>query len=218
MICNKTANSNGDLTIEILKEVIFPEIGIYEGNMGGVLVDDFKGYSKDIVKDFTISFKSEGMNENRERYNLCGFEIMSGGITPKAQPIDAFIGKVFKGHYRDYYDMYMLSASLNNKQHPIAPSRQLCAEWVVQAWKKLPERLVQKAWTVCGYKSMDDLQNVESSINHIITDLDRATTVQIMESAGGSDVILHLDDPENVIGDELDTEEYKEGTWDLVSK
>ena len=65
---------------------------------------------------------------------------------------------------------------------------------------------------------MDDLQNVESSINHIITDLDRATTVQIMESAGGSDVILHLDDPENVIGDGLDTEEYKEGTWDLFSK
>ena len=158
------------------------------------------------------------MNENRERYNLCGFEIMSGGITPKAQSIDAFIGKVFKGHYRDYYDMYMLSAPLNNKQHPIAPSRQLCAEWVVQAWKKTPERLVQKTWTVCGYKSMDDLQNVESSINHIITDLDRATTVQIMESAGGSDVILHLDDPENVIGDDLDTEEYKEGTWDLVSK
>ena len=133
MICNKTANSNGDLTIEILKEVIFPEIGIYEGNMGGVLVDDFKGHSKDIVKDFTTSFKSEDMNENRERYNLCGFEIISGGITPNAQPIDAFIGKVFKGHYRDYYDMYMLSAPLNNIQHPIAPSRQLCTEWVVQA-------------------------------------------------------------------------------------
>ena len=70
-----------------------------------------------------MSFKSEIVNEEEgEKYNLCTFEIMTGGITPKAQPIDEFIGKFFKGHYRDRYDMYMLSAPLNQKGQPISPS------------------------------------------------------------------------------------------------
>ena len=138
---------------------IFPGIGIDKGKMGGVLVDDFRGHSRDIVKEFTMSFKSEIVNEEEgEKYNLCTFEVMTGGITPKAQPIDAFIGKVFKGHYRDRYDMYMLSAPLNQKGQPMPPSRQLCAAWTEEVWNEISERLIQKSWEVWGYKSIDDLQ------------------------------------------------------------
>ena len=46
----KKENSNKELTIEILWEVIFPGILIFEENIGGVLVDEFKVYSRDIVK------------------------------------------------------------------------------------------------------------------------------------------------------------------------
>ena len=51
MTCSKTENSNGELAIEILREVIFPGIGIFEGKIGGVLVDEFKGNSRDIVNE-----------------------------------------------------------------------------------------------------------------------------------------------------------------------
>ena len=57
MTCSKTVNSNGELTIEILREVIFPGIVIFEVKRGGVLVDDFKGHSRYIVKEDTRSFK-----------------------------------------------------------------------------------------------------------------------------------------------------------------
>ena len=76
---------------------------------GGGLVHDFKGHSRDILKEYKRIFKSGNDNvPDDHRYNLCEFDIMAGGITPKAQPIDAFRGKVFKGLYRCYYYKYML--------------------------------------------------------------------------------------------------------------
>ena len=122
-----------------------------------------------------------------------------------------------KVHYRNRYDMYMLSAPLNQKGQPMPPSRQLCTAWTVEVWNEISERLIQKSWEVCGYKSINDLQNIESSINRSIIKFDRATMVQMMESAGGSDVIPELDDPKNDI-DDPDTEEHTEGTWDITSE
>ena len=64
-----------------------------------MLVDDFKGNSTDDVKNYVKSFKRDG--DKDVSYDLCSFIIMSGGITPKYQPIDAFVGKVFKGNLRE---------------------------------------------------------------------------------------------------------------------
>ena len=52
---------------------------------------------------------------------------MAGGITPKSQPLDAFLGKVFKGLYRYGSDYYMLYAPSNDRGQPIEPNLQLCA-------------------------------------------------------------------------------------------
>ena len=77
---------------------------------------------------------------------------MAGGITPKSQPIDAFVAKVFKGLLREYYDNYMLNADENEAGNPIPPSRQLMAICVVEAWNDVPEEIIQKSRKVCGYK------------------------------------------------------------------
>ena len=34
-------------------------------------------------------------------------EIIPDGLTPAAQPLDKIINKVFKGHFRDLYDLYI---------------------------------------------------------------------------------------------------------------
>ena len=65
-----------------------------EGRRGGVILDDFTGHHTDIVKKFTQSCKNE---ENT--YNIFQVQIMAGGTTPVYQPIDNFIGKIFKGFY-----------------------------------------------------------------------------------------------------------------------
>ena len=121
---------------------------------------------------------------------------MAVGITPKAQPLDAFLGKLFKGLYRYYYDCYIISAPSNDKGQPISPTRQICPTWVGKAWNKVPEELVRKFWGVCGYKNIDDFQNVQGSINQSIAEFDGSRIVQIMESDGVPESITSLDDPE----------------------
>jgi hypothetical protein len=115
------------------------------------LVDGFKGHSRDVVKEFVGQFKStetwssasSGVVSNSRYPCLCAFE-MAGGITPKAQSYDAIVDKVFKGYYREFYDLNMLDAPLNSKGYPISPSHQLCAKWCAQAWNKVPEELILK--------------------------------------------------------------------------
>ena len=52
---SKTANSSSKLTIEVLENVIFPEIGIHNNEKGRVLVDNFKGHSTDDAKKYVKS-------------------------------------------------------------------------------------------------------------------------------------------------------------------
>ena len=47
--------------------------------------------------------------------------------------------------------------------HPLAPSRQLRAQWIVKAWDKVPKEPVRKSWEVCGYKSTQDLSKEEET-------------------------------------------------------
>ena len=70
--------------------------------------------------------------------------MMEGGITPKVQPLNLSPIKVMKGHYSDLHDIRMLTAPTNPRtRHPLIPSRQLCATWVVEAWDKVSESLIK---------------------------------------------------------------------------
>lgn len=107
--------------------------------------------------------------------------------------------------------MYMLSAPMNTKGQPIAPSCQLCVECVVHTRNRISKQLMQKSWEVYGYKSINDLQKTESFLNNSITVSNRTKIVQIMKSAGGSDTIPSLDGPENEIHDPDIEEEHMDG-------
>ena len=50
-----------------------------------------------------------------------------------------------------------MTAPMGNAGNPQAPSRQLLSTWVVKALDMIPEELVRKSWTACGYKSEKDL-------------------------------------------------------------
>ena len=202
LTCNDTANSNFNFTKEILENIIFKELGVFDGNRATILVDDFKGHSHSDVKDYVTSFKSGTNNDHAEdRYNLVDFLIMAGGITPKGQPIDMIIGKILKGYFRDFYDDHMLICPVNSRGHPITPSRQLCATWVVDAWEQVSPKIIQKAWQLANYKSLEDIERENCSSEIVIFDRDHIVNeiTLIDEQAVG-----HYLAEDNVLDDELE--------------
>lgn len=149
-------------------------------------MDDFKGHSAEIVKEKTLAMK--------EHFK---WEIMAGGITPKAQPLDVLINKVWKGLFRDLFEEWSLTAPQHEQTgNPIPPSRQLLAQWVVMAWEKIPESLVKKAWEVCGYKSSQELNdNAEGGALVMYSKEELAAIVHDTMGEDASELFLY--DPEN---------------------
>ncbi len=149
------------MTLLYYNEVYLPEVCDSNGDLSepsGLLLDAFSGHFDKKVKEVT------------EPIELLHWLLMDGGITPKGQPLDALINKVYKGGFRDYFEEWSLNAPINPKtDHPLPPSRQLLAQWAVKAWAKIPEELIRKAWEVCGYKSTEELQSESTSyaiVNH----------------------------------------------------
>ena len=86
---------------------------------------------------FDKKFKAHNAN-----HPLLKWLMMCGGITPKAQPLDALINKVFKGFFRDLFKEWSLNTPTNPKNgHLLAPYSQLLAQWIVKEWDKVQKNL-----------------------------------------------------------------------------
>ena len=91
LTCSESGSSSGILTKDILEHVILPYLKVEEENRSGILLDNFKGHSTDIVKQCVKSFKSgDKTDDDEDRYYLINYHIMCGGITPKSQLLDIF--------------------------------------------------------------------------------------------------------------------------------
>ena len=82
----KTANSNQEHTILILKKVILVELGMDASTETslekiGILWDEFWGHFAKIVKNYCLSL------------TFFRPEITPGGLTPAAQPLDKVINR-----------------------------------------------------------------------------------------------------------------------------
>ena len=208
--CATTANSSGIKTLEYIEKVFKPAVGAIDGTFPrpvALLVDDFRGHSHEKVKEVTGDLP------------LLDWHIMPGGITPKAQPLDVLVNKVFKGHFRDIFQSWSLCAPCNEKTgQPLAPSRQLLCQWVVQAWSKVPEELMRKAWVVCGYRSMKDLDR--ECDNSAVVMYDQEGLKSVVEKAAGADALTIFNDPENEaeeFSDEEDEMPWVREYEDLIS-
>ena len=86
--------------------------------------------------------------------------------------------------------------------------------------EKIPEELIRKVWQFCGYKNVEDIENVEGSANAIVEHLGRYDLMQVVEKAVGATALEHFRDPENKFdepGDDEDTpEEHGTGTCEVA--
>ena len=161
-----------------------------------------------MISGGTLTKRVKEVTENVEDLQ---WMIMAGGITPKAQPLDVLVNKVFKGYFRDSFQQWSLTAPTNDKGHPKAPSRQLLATWAVEAWEKVPEELVQKSWTVCQYKSVEEIAN-ENTDSRAVVEYDEAMLQQIVERGAGADALTLYNDPENAAEDEFPENDIEEAS------
>ena len=67
-----------------------------------------------------------------------------------------------KGYYIYVYDHYMIIYPKNNNRQTITQSHKLCEICIDKEWEKVPPELIRKEWKLCGYKSVDKPQNIES--------------------------------------------------------
>ena len=113
IIVSKTANSNEDLTKLILNNLILPGMGMQKDGTSKqqicVLWDEFWGYTSKVAKYYCTSLP------------FLKPEIIPGGLTPVAQPLDKVINKVFEAYFRDIYDNHILTAPIGNTGNPKPP-------------------------------------------------------------------------------------------------
>ena len=179
-------------------------------NKTGLLWDDFKSHSCKEVKDFCLSHDE-----------FLGVDIIPGGLTPEAQPLDKVVNKVFKGYFRDLYDEYILNAPVTEKGNPKPPSRQLLATWVVKAWDMIPEELVRKAWTACGYETEEQLCSNNATQGQLVV-WDESAIIKNISQICGDDAVVHYTSEENddemgffdCLDEEIETEEEEDGEED----
>ena len=126
-----------------------------------------------------------------------------GGINPKGQPADLFVSKVTKGHCRNNYETCVLDAPVNlTMGHPIIPSHQLCAIWVVKGWEQDPEVLIKKAWEVGNYAKFEYLQRENTESSNVIVEHTQHSIVEVILEPSDHEAVENVLCEDNVNSDD----------------
>ena len=108
-----------------------------------------------------------------------------------------------------------MNAPTNPKTgHPLDPSRQLLAKWIVKAWSKVPKELVRKSWEVCGYKSIEDLSNEEETVSVAVINYSHEQLGTMIENISGDDARMAWIDEAND-RQPVFTKEDNDDSWDV---
>ena len=112
-MCCKEYSSSGLHTTDVLQRVFLPHLGIVDGkadHFSVVLVDDFCGHSDMQAEEVTVSMS-----------DVLKWEIMASGITPKAQPLNVLVNKVFKGYFCDLFKKWSLNRPNKKTGNSLSP-------------------------------------------------------------------------------------------------
>ena len=127
-----------DFQQRVFQEILhFLRLKFEEGNRDGVLLDNFKGYSMDVVKTYIESLKRGDSRKDKEsECNLIDFCIIGSRIILKSKPSDLFLGEIIKGFCRDFRSTFMLDTPVDPMiDYLFVSSHYFCATWVVSLWE-----------------------------------------------------------------------------------
>lgn len=100
--------------------------------------------------DYTVH-KTDMCKELMKKSNTSLFDV-AGGLTPKIQPCDGNVNKLFKSGMSDSYDDHMADNAARNVRsgYPEPPSRALLAQWVKKAWDGVDAESIRSSWRKAG--------------------------------------------------------------------
>ena len=100
--------------------------------------------------DYTVH-KTAACKEAMAKSNTTLF-LLPGGLTPKVQPCDGLVNKLFKSSMTALHDQHMASPAIkrDDRGYPEPPSRGLLAQWVKKAWDKIDGKVVCSSWEKAG--------------------------------------------------------------------
>jgi hypothetical protein len=87
------------------------------------------------------------------------------------------------------------------------------ATWVVKAWEKIPEQLVRKAWTACGYQTEEQL--CCKTLGQMVV-WDEDAIIKNLAEICGDDAVTHYRSEEN--DDEMEFFDFLGGENDAEAE
>lgn len=154
--------------------------------------------------------------------------LVPGGLTPKVQPCDGRVNKLFKENMSKLYDDHMASPGLKrgDNGYPEPPSRGLLAQWVKKAWDAVDADTIRSSWQKAGLLLAFDGSEDEAWANKQLgsdaqgTPLDAdasaatttaATTTAALDLSGLLEVLDITDDDDTVVDLLVDIEDEDSG-------
>ncbi|CAB1113687.1 unnamed protein product [Ectocarpus sp. CCAP 1310/34] len=137
-------------TQRVFRDVWLPQVWNRRPSRDGVLGNYRQPDTLLSWDDYTVH-KTALCKEAMDKSNTTLF-FVPRGLTPKIQPYDGLINKLFKSNMSRPYDNHMAStdAMRNDRGYLDPPSRGLLAQWVKKAWNEVDPESIRSSWRKAG--------------------------------------------------------------------
>jgi DDE superfamily endonuclease/CENP-B N-terminal DNA-binding domain len=143
--CQENAWFDGDVALRWIAECLAPYVReVPVGIRPLLILDDYKVHKMESVKE---ALDALGVTLN----------IIPGGCTCLAQPIDVGIGKPFKHRIREQWMSWMLDQGVDRTAWE-TPKRELVTEWAWRAWVDLPDNIVKNSWRKTDFSYFPEVE------------------------------------------------------------
>lgn len=136
--CQKNAWMDEECMLDWVQTVLKPDVDTAPDDVDPIL--------------FLDSYRCHMMTSVVHAIEELGVEVVHipGGCTSLTQPVDVGFNKPFKNRMRDLWEAWLVTDGIVDGK-ATAPTRQLIAGWIDEAFSDIPVQIIQNAWLHGAY-------------------------------------------------------------------